>query len=251
MAGHAKEPGPSSVRVAANLKRLRQERGLSYAELARRLAASDIGHPILDTGLIKIERGDRRVDVDDLVALAVALDVTPNALLIPHSDVAAIPRSQALTGDVAGSPQDLWAWATGEVPLGSRPASATSGTDARQTEIGFNRANQPHRWTTPTASVMRKGLRDPLIGAFIFTVLAAFKSGMDTAEIRDIWATALMAALIVPEFEEATEVRIFEADGQYRIEVTENRDGQKNLVATIGTPAWAGSSVSEPAEPEA
>jgi hypothetical protein len=31
----------------------------------------------------KIETTDRRIDVDDLVALAVALDTTPNRLLLP------------------------------------------------------------------------------------------------------------------------------------------------------------------------
>jgi transcriptional regulator with XRE-family HTH domain len=71
--------GIASQRVARNIRILRQYRNLSYAELARRLAAA--GHPILDTGLMKLEKGDRRVDVDDLTALAEALQVEACALL--------------------------------------------------------------------------------------------------------------------------------------------------------------------------
>ena len=65
--------------MAANLRRMRRERELTTAALSQRLA--EIGHPIAATGITKIEMGDRRVDVDDLVALAAALDTTPNQLL--------------------------------------------------------------------------------------------------------------------------------------------------------------------------
>src|SRR5262249_21828276 len=108
----AKEPGPTSVRTAANLKQIRQERGVSYAELARRLRF--LQHPILDTGLMKIEKGERRVDVDDLVALALALGVTPNRLIMPEVDVAGITTGYMLTPAVAGTPVALWQWAQGE-----------------------------------------------------------------------------------------------------------------------------------------
>src|SRR5579859_1213489 len=123
MAGTPKEQGPTSARVAANLRRIRQEHGgISYAELSRRLEAA--GHPILDTGLMKIEKGRRRVDVDDLMALAVALGVTPSALLMPRLDLAAASRAHELTPGVSGTSPELWAWASGEVPLGHAPASA-------------------------------------------------------------------------------------------------------------------------------
>src|SRR5580658_5121566 len=82
MARRAKEAGPSSQHVAANVRRLRRERKLSTVALSQRLA--EIGHPIASTGITKIELGDRRVDVDDLVALATALDTTPSRLLLPE-----------------------------------------------------------------------------------------------------------------------------------------------------------------------
>lgn len=79
MAGKPKKLGVASQRVARNVRLLRHHRDLSYAELSRRLA--DAGHPILDTGLMKLEKGDRRVDVDDLAALANVLQVEACALL--------------------------------------------------------------------------------------------------------------------------------------------------------------------------
>jgi transcriptional regulator with XRE-family HTH domain len=87
--------------MAANLKQIRQERGVSYAELGRRLRA--LLHPILDTGIMKIEKGERRVDVDDLVALALALGVTPNRLILPDMDLPGITTTYMLTPAVAGS----------------------------------------------------------------------------------------------------------------------------------------------------
>jgi hypothetical protein len=47
--------------------------------LSDRLA--EVGRPIVPSGLSKIELGNRRVDVDDLTALAAALDTIPNDLL--------------------------------------------------------------------------------------------------------------------------------------------------------------------------
>ena len=44
---------------------------------------TDLGRPIATLGINRIEAGDRRIDVDDLVALAVALDVSPIAILLP------------------------------------------------------------------------------------------------------------------------------------------------------------------------
>ncbi|WP_254704694.1 hypothetical protein [Rhodococcus pyridinivorans] len=51
--------------------------------MAERLAETD--RPLAHNTLSEIERGARRCDVDDLVAIAVALDVGPLALLMPVS----------------------------------------------------------------------------------------------------------------------------------------------------------------------
>jgi hypothetical protein len=54
---------------------------MTFVELSERLSAA--GRPIPVLGLRRIERGERRVDVDDLVALAVVFGVSPERLLRP------------------------------------------------------------------------------------------------------------------------------------------------------------------------
>ncbi|WP_159054513.1 helix-turn-helix domain-containing protein [Streptomyces dysideae] len=114
------EVGPTGRAVAANVKRLRKARGLSLRALSA--ALKDRGRTLSADALNKIEnaaepdgRGVRRVDVDDLAALAVAFDVPPSALLLPLDD------SSASTVDVTGVgsvPADVaWDWLDGKRPL--------------------------------------------------------------------------------------------------------------------------------------
>ncbi|SFT96989.1 hypothetical protein SAMN05660657_04306 [Geodermatophilus amargosae] len=125
------EPGPTAGRVAANLRRLRGS--LTLAQLSERLA--EVGRPILPSGLSKIEQGARSVDVDDLVALAVVLGATPNALLLP-------PYGQEdskveLTDSVVVSWHRAWVWATGDGPLDG-PARLSQ-------RVQWFEINKPHR----------------------------------------------------------------------------------------------------------
>jgi hypothetical protein len=69
--------------VAAHLEhiqRVRTAQRLGFAELSRNL--SDIGRPIPELGLRRIERGERRVDFDDLLALCYVLQVCPVDLMV-------------------------------------------------------------------------------------------------------------------------------------------------------------------------
>ncbi|MFD3425271.1 helix-turn-helix domain-containing protein [Nocardia fluminea] len=77
-----KNDAPTGKTVAANIARHRKDRRLSYAELSRKL--TELGRPIPTLGLRKIESDERRVDVDELLALSVALDAPPADLLLPH-----------------------------------------------------------------------------------------------------------------------------------------------------------------------
>jgi len=86
MGTHAVQRGPTADTVGANVKRLREERNLGLRAFAGRLA--ETGRPLTHTALDKIERGTRRVDVDDLMALSVALGVSPLRLLMPHTATA-------------------------------------------------------------------------------------------------------------------------------------------------------------------
>lgn len=69
--------------MSTNVRRTRERRGLSVRQLSARLA--ELGYKLLPSGVTNVEARDlakrRRVDVDDLVALALALRTTPAALL--------------------------------------------------------------------------------------------------------------------------------------------------------------------------
>ena len=105
--------GPTARTVAANLRRLMKSRSLTSEELSA--ALGEIRCPILATGITKIMQGDRRVDVDDLMALAIALRVNPSTLLLPTST----DRQQRcdVTGASGLEPHVLWDWADGRAPL--------------------------------------------------------------------------------------------------------------------------------------
>jgi transcriptional regulator with XRE-family HTH domain len=108
----AVEMGPTATTVAANVRRIRDEvRGWSTYELAGQLAKA--GRPIAPSAVSKIERGERQVTVDDLLALAYVLRVTPNALLLPSTAEGAIELTAA--GTYAAG--DVWDWAEGNRPL--------------------------------------------------------------------------------------------------------------------------------------
>ncbi|MFF1417465.1 helix-turn-helix domain-containing protein [Streptomyces sp. NPDC058280] len=82
MATRALEIGPAGQHAARAVARLREARGWSQPQLADRLAAA--GSVISKSMLSKVEAGARRIDVDDLVVLATALEVSVNALLPPQ-----------------------------------------------------------------------------------------------------------------------------------------------------------------------
>lgn len=71
--------GPIGENVRANIQRLRAHRGMSYRELSDRLAT--VGRPIPALGLSRLESGNRRVDVDDLMAFAEVFGTTPAYLM--------------------------------------------------------------------------------------------------------------------------------------------------------------------------
>lgn len=125
MAAKKIDLGGTGETVKENVKRLRG--GMQYKELSERL--SKLGRPIPPLGLRRIEAGERRVDVDDLVALAVAFDVSPLTILLPAD--ASNVRSSPLTGvpdrEVAHSLQ--WAWGEGSIPL-SMPWGSEEATEA-------------------------------------------------------------------------------------------------------------------------
>lgn len=100
--------------VAANLRRTRALRGVSVRALSERLAAVGVDYP--SSSLAKTEAADPdkrgRVDVDQLAALAVALDTSPAFLLAPadEDDIAVAPA-------VVSRGSEVTAWVRGDVDL--------------------------------------------------------------------------------------------------------------------------------------
>lgn len=84
--------GPTGRAVAANLKRLRQSRGMTLRQLSAELASRGRALSIdalnqIENGADEDQRRFRRVDVDDLTALAAAFAV-PAATLLEVPDCA-------------------------------------------------------------------------------------------------------------------------------------------------------------------
>jgi transcriptional regulator with XRE-family HTH domain len=96
--------------VASNLRRLRSTRGLTTQALERRL--TEIGYRIARSSLTNMELGRREVSLEDIAALAMALEVPPLLLIAP---VATEP-----TITVLGTDMDSWQfaqWFAGRAPL--------------------------------------------------------------------------------------------------------------------------------------
>lgn len=72
--------GPIGRHAAAAIARIRAERGWDQKALAGRLETT--GRGLSASVISKIESGARRVDVDDLVAIATALEVGPALLIL-------------------------------------------------------------------------------------------------------------------------------------------------------------------------
>lgn len=104
---------PTGRQVAENVRRVREARGWSTYDLSRRLGMA--GRPIAASAIAKVERAERRVDVGDLVALAVVLKVSPSALFLPLKDGPG--ETVEVTGAGSVSAQDAWEWADGAKPL--------------------------------------------------------------------------------------------------------------------------------------
>lgn len=84
MGRKAIELGHTGYTVASNIALFRVKRGWKLSELSERMA--EVGRPMTGNTLSSIENLTRRADVDDLVAIAAALEVSPAALLMPQVD---------------------------------------------------------------------------------------------------------------------------------------------------------------------
>lgn len=133
--------GPTSHAVATALRAIRTEQKLSLRALAAQMAGTDgaLSHATLS----EIERGDRRVSVDDLSALAAALDVSPVTLLLPvdrnPEAVHDLGQLAALTGTPPAPLGRVVDWVRGDAPL-------DGAADSHEIQAFRRRALPPWLW---------------------------------------------------------------------------------------------------------
>lgn len=144
----ALEVGPTGQVVAENLARLRKRRDLTARKLSAMLTRA--GRPIPASGLTRMERGERHVTTDELMALAAVLGASPQALLLPLRDDSA--ETIEITGAGAVPADAVWAW----VPPAEQPLKMPADVDPNTALLEFVLANWP-----PNAY---KRMRDVLLG---------------------------------------------------------------------------------------
>ena len=209
------EKGPVAERVSANVRALREaERSawrprLSLVELSERLRS--LGRPVLPSGLSKIETGDRRVDVDDLVALALALETTPNRLLLPAGAGA---DKVALTELVDVPEDDAWRWASGDTNLHEYPWGRPGLVSDHD---HFWAENRPHDPPTEMAVETRER-HAALLEALDAAWRAARDEGISRAELtRWLETRERVTATDSGRATDAAKVEVTTAEGEVRV----------------------------------
>lgn len=127
--------GPTGSRAAENVTRQRKRLNLTYAALEKRL--EDAGHRIPALGLRRIEAKARKIDIDDLLALAYALECTPMFLLAPVApteSVTAVPDGEFVWEEIRN-------WIAGAVKLTPADIAAHWSSVAAESE------NQLRHWS--------------------------------------------------------------------------------------------------------
>lgn len=107
------ETGPTGETVAQNLARLRKIRGMSTRQLSG--ALERMGRSISPSGITRMEKAERHMTADELVAMAIVFGVSPSALLLPLEDADDVAIEVTGAGPV---PADTaWDWMDGKRPL--------------------------------------------------------------------------------------------------------------------------------------
>lgn len=115
MGTNAVQRDATAETVSANVKRLRTQQNLGLRTLSKKLG--EVGRPLGHSAIDQIEKGTRRVDVDDLVALAAALGVSPITLLMPGMPGANIPAEMVAAPGDPVSAGLWWQWLRADASL--------------------------------------------------------------------------------------------------------------------------------------
>lgn len=140
--------GATGETVRQNIRRIRDEHGISGSELSARLKGLD--RPIPPLGIHRIENGTRRVNVDDLTALAVALDVSPVTLLMPDTPDADTRISVGPWDELPASV--AWQWLRAELAVGSGP------DDGGRSAARYYSMSRPVWEQQPSAGIWPEGV---------------------------------------------------------------------------------------------
>lgn len=201
-------PGPAGKRVAEHVKKLRQASGLTYKDVSDRLAA--LGRPIPVLGLSRLEKGERRIDADDLIALALAFDVTPNRLMLPDVDARASASAHGLTAAVRGRPQELWSWAQGEEPVPVPVETLIDADGPDDFRHAFITENKPYLLNQavvsgggiPGRNASASPELEEKLGRALTGIQEALASGLSVTEVRCAVELAITTTLLPRDQEE-------------------------------------------------
>lgn len=135
--------GPTGQQVGTNVRRWRDVRGLTTAQLADEVSGH--GVPMTASTVTKVEKHMRRVTVDELVTLAFVLGISPVTLMLPPEAPVGAPSDArgewlAVTEQDALPWETAWRWMHGEWP----PADV-SPRELRR----FRRENRPYEDQDP------------------------------------------------------------------------------------------------------
>ena len=122
---------PSDV-FRDRLREAREARPMSQRQLAA--ALTDIGVPMSQAAVTRIETGLRNVTLDEVIGIAVVLDVAPMNLFLPidGDEHDPVPLAQQVAAEFGLARR----WARGESPL-------------RQQDVRFYFSQAPHVRVTP------------------------------------------------------------------------------------------------------
>lgn len=158
--------GQTNAAVGANVARLRAQKRWSLREMADALPDGPGG--LSHASIRELEHGLRRVTVDELTALAAALDVSPLTLLVPPTE-----PDFGLTGTGEPTPAVLLRWLQGRSPL--------QGTDDPFEVEAFQRRALPE-WAETEVPTTANADTDP--GEQAVDALCAWVTAID-AEARN------------------------------------------------------------------
>ena len=171
--------------VGQNLKRLRKSRGLTTRELEKRLTA--IGRRIAQSSITNMEHGRREASLEDIAALAAALEVPPLLLIAP------LATEPTIT--VLGAEMDAWQftqWFAGRAPLsGTSDDEGDYGAFVRGSAV--IRLRIAHDADVKTCLQLKQEERDWMEG-----LLTPPGAEPTTAEIRDRVLRAAETSAPVP-----------------------------------------------------